>query len=257
MKDRYEFALDRVKKAGEMVLELRKKFLEVNTKNNDDRDLVTNVDLEVNEWIKKEIELSLPGDQVYSEESKDDGDKSESFWSIDPIDGTSNFARDVPHFAVVMTYVDKGEIVLGVVYNPVTREIFSFKNDDGVRLNGEKVKVSGVSSIKDAYVLMHIGRKEEVRDWGLRLQSHFLSKAKKNINLSSSALDLAFLASGRVDVVIYGTMTTLDIATAIAMVRSAGGEVYDIEGQPVVLSDKPQQIIATSTRELFEEISKI
>jgi myo-inositol-1(or 4)-monophosphatase len=257
MKDRYEFALNTVKKAGEMVLELRKNFLEVNTKNGDDRDLVTNVDLEVNEWIKKEIELSLPGDQVYSEESKDVGDRSESLWSVDPIDGTSNFSRDIPHFAVVMTYVEKGEVVLGVVYNPVTREMFSFKKDEKVKLNNEPVKVSSVSSIKDAYVLMHIGRKEEVKDWGLRLQSHFLSKAKKNINLSSSALDLAFLASGRVDVVIYGTMTTLDIATAIAMVREAGGEVYDILGNPIILSDKPQQIIATATKDLFDEISKI
>ncbi|MBP6879939.1 MAG: hypothetical protein KBC10_03190, partial [Candidatus Pacebacteria bacterium] len=83
------------------------------------------------------------------------------------------------------------------------------------------------------------------------------ASAKKNANLGSSALDLAFLASGRVDAVIYGTMTTLDIAVALSMVRLAGGEIYNLDGTPVVLSDSPQQIIATSTKELFKEISSI
>ena len=250
--NRYECILSIIMQAGDRLLAARDHHVSISTKNNDPRDLVTNVDIEINDFIKSEISTYFPGDKIYSEETGGDITAG-SFWTIDPIDGTSNFSKRIPHFAVVISFVENGDIACGAIFNPVTKELFSF-NKEGAYLNGEPIKVTTVTNLSEAGVMLSIGRKEVTREWGINLHRHFLGNAHKIINLSSSALDLAFLASGRVDVVIYGTMTTADIAAAIALVRRAGGEVYDISGTPVKLSTEPQQIIATSTRALFDAI---
>ena len=256
MKERHDFIISTIKEAGELLVAEIEKGFEVSSKEGDSRNILTEVDLIIDQFLKNKIKEKYPEEKIYSEEGGDEFG-SLPMWSLDPIDGTSNFARAIPHYAVVVAFIENGEAVVGAVFNPITRELFSFEKGRGVFLNGKEIKSSEVKSIKDAYVLLHVGRKESLHEWGLRLQKALLTSAKKNANLGSSALDLAFLASGRIDAVVYGTMTTLDIAVAISMVRIAGGEVYDISGKPVILSKEPQQIIATSTKDLFEEISSI
>lgn len=255
--ERLKFVTDIAVEAGRVVLEAREKYVEISSKGGDRRDVLTNVDIEANDFVKQKISEMFPGEAIYSEEDGSSIEGKDAYWSIDPIDGTSNFARDIPHFATVISYIEHGEATVGAIYNPVTRELFSFEKGKGAFLNGKPIHVSSVTTIEEAYVLMHPGRKEEVREWAIALQRDFLARAKKNTNLGSSALDLAFLAAGREDAVIYGTMTTADIAVAVALVREAGGEVYDIEGNPIELRDKSQQIIGTSTKALFDEIAKI
>lgn len=250
---KYQFIISTIKEAGEILLESRKKNIDITTKD-DYRDLVTNVDLEVNDFISKSINAAYPGEIIFSEESKQNIETSNSYWTIDPIDGTSNFARGIPSYAIVLAWVENGESVIGAIYNPITRELFSFEKGKGSFLNNEKINTSSISDIKESYVLLHIGRKEELREWGINLQKFFLANAKKNINFASSALDLCFLASGRVDIVIYGTLTTKDISAAIGLVRGAGGEVYDSHSAPVSLSDIPQKIFAVANKELFEKM---
>jgi myo-inositol-1(or 4)-monophosphatase len=175
-------------------------------------------------------------------------------WVVDPIDGTSNFARGIPHFAVCIGLLKDGVPILGAVYNPITRELYHAKQT-GAYLNGAKITVTSEVHLSDATVLLHIGRTEAVRAWGLALQEKFLSSAKKTINLGSSALDLCYLASGRVDGVIYGTMSLRDVASAALIVRMAGGEIYNYDtGLPAELLPEPQKIIATGTRALRDEI---
>ena len=82
----------------------------------------------------------------------------------------------------------------------------------------------------------------------------FLGSAKKVINLGSTALDICFIASDRVDIVIYGTFSVLDCAPAIGILREAGGEIYDMEGQPIKFKKEPQKIIATSNKDLLGEV---
>jgi myo-inositol-1(or 4)-monophosphatase len=256
MENRHEFIISLVKEAGEKILILKENSFEINTKNNNYRDLVTAVDLEINEFITSKIKENFPDDDIYTEEMGGEI-AGKNLWSVDPIDGTSNFARGIPHYAVVISYLVDGQPITGAIYNPVTGDLFSFDKDKGASLNGKPIRVTKISNLKDAYVLLHIGRSEKVREWGLNLQKAFLGTAKKNINLGSSALDLAFLASGRVDAVIYGTMTSIDVAVGTALVRAAGGEVYSPDGSPIRFTKVPQQIIAVSTRDLFEEIIKI
>ncbi len=254
MNDRYNFIISTIKQAGQLLLDARKRHFEVSSKEGDYRNIVTAVDLEINDFLEKAISLAYPEEVIFSEETDNAAAERTSFWSLDPIDGTSNFARNIPHFAVVVSYIENNEPIVGAVLNPVTGELFSFKKGEGVYLNGEKISVADISVLKEAYALLHIGRLEEIHEWGLEIQRIFLKEAKKTINLGSSALDLCFLAAGRVDIVIYGTITTRDIATAIAIVREAGGEVYDVFGNPVSINLTPQKIIGTANKALFTEI---
>lgn len=254
---RYRFIVSTVKQAGALLLQSWGRKFVVFTKDGDPRDPVTTVDLEINDFITETVQRAYPGEIIFSEEAKNISSVPDNFWMIDPIDGTSNFARHIPHFAVCITWLERNEAVMGAVYNPVTRELFSFVKNKGVFLNDRAIAVSVVTELKDSFVLLHIGRNPAVQDWGLRLQRVLLTSAKKNLNLGSSALDLCFLAAGRVEVVIYGTLTTRDVAVAIGVLRAAGGEIYTLDGLPASLNPAPQQIIATASRELFETFSKI
>ena len=253
MEERYLFIIEAIKEAGERLLLLMNKDVLVSSKEGDYRNIVTSADLEINNFLINKIKAAFPEEQIYSEETMGKN-MAGSFWSIDPIDGTSNFARRIPHFAIVLTYLEKNIPIMGAIHNPITGELFSFKKGEGAFLNGAKMAVSNVKNIKEAYTILHIGRQEEVRDWGINLHRRLLTSAKKTINLASSALDICFLASGRVDAVIYSAMTTLDVATAIGLLREAGGEVYDAQGLPAQFNQEPQKIIGASTRELFNEI---
>lgn len=254
--DRYQFILSTVVSAGDLLLKERDKNFTVSIKEGDYRNLVTSVDIEVDSFIKKSVQAAYPSEAIYSEESAEKGSsQKDSFWSIDPIDGTSNFSRGIPHFAVCLGFVENGVCVSGAVYNPVTKDLFSFEKGKGAFLNGNLIKVSGIKTLKDAYVLLHIGRPQELRQWGIDLQKKLLESAKKTINLSSSALDLCYVACGRVDATVYGTLTTIDCAPAIGILREALGEIYDASGKPALLAEGAQKIFATSSKELFDQIT--
>ncbi|MEN9913078.1 MAG: hypothetical protein RLY66_486 [Candidatus Parcubacteria bacterium] len=252
--NRSSFILSTIIEAGELLLKTREEKFTVSSKNGDSRDLVTSVDIVVDEFIKKAIKATFPGEIVYSEESASSIDESGSFWTIDPIDGTSNFSQGIPHYAVCIGYVENGQPVVGAVYNPVTKDLFSFENGAGASLNGSPIKVRTIEKLSDAHVLLHIGRKPELADWGLKLQRTLLATAKKNLNLGSSALDICFVAAGRVDASVYGTLTTKDISSAVGILREAGGEIYDENGNQAELSDKPQKVFSVATKALFQEI---
>lgn len=252
--DRHTFIIQTIREAGALLLDLRSKKVEIGSKESDYRNVLTSADIEVNDFISKRINLEYPGEIVLSEEIENNIETSTTYWTIDPIDGTSNFARGIPHYAVVIAWVENGAPIVGAVFNPVTRELFSFEKGKGVYLNENKINVSSITTVKDSYVLLHIGRKEEIRDWGINLQKFFLANAKKNINLASSALDLCFLAAGRADIVIYGTMTTRDISVAMGLVREAGGEVYDSNGNPAELSGESQKVYGVANKALFDEL---
>jgi myo-inositol-1(or 4)-monophosphatase len=240
------------KKAGQYALE-KSHDLSVSSKGDDYRNLVTNVDIEVSEMLKAEIRELFPEHAFYSEEEPGVIDKEKYTWVIDPIDGTSNYARSIPYYSSVVTVMKSGQVVTSVVFSPVLNECYQV-TASGVTLNGEAISASSTDKLKQAYVNFHPGRKSELRDWVGETKIFLLGEAKKSINLASSALDLCYIANGRMDVLIYGTLTTIDIAGAIEMVRRAGGEVYNYDTrEPVALTTEPQRIIATATSELLED----
>ena len=252
----YDFAVQLAKDAGVRVMEMRKEEKHVTHKGLDLRDLVSNVDKEVGAFLVEEIKKTFPEHAVYSEEdgASHADTKNPYQWTIDPIDGTSNFVRDIPIFAVCIGLLHEGVPVLGAIYNPVTDELFSFEHGRGAFFGDKKIQTSSVTDLKDAYSLLRVGRNESLANWGVETQRSFLKSLKKVSNLGSSALDLAYLAAARVEVVVYGTMTTRDISVAIGMVRAAGGEVYDLSGEAITISEMPQPIVATANKALFKKL---
>lgn len=225
----------------------------VSSKNNDPRDLVTNIDIAISDQLKEKISQSFPADKFYSEEDPSVVHSEERTWAIDPIDGTSNYARSLPLYSSCVSVLQNSAVLASAIYAPVLNECFVYRAGEAL-LNGVAIQVRGTTKLYDAYVNFHPGRKEEYRQWAADTKKELLGKAKKSINYGSSALDLCYLAAGRIDVLVYGTLNVVDVAGAVAMVRAAGGEVYNFDTkEPVSFTTESQRIIATTTPELLAD----
>ncbi|OGG41260.1 hypothetical protein A2118_04150 [Candidatus Kaiserbacteria bacterium GWA2_50_9] len=252
----YDFIVKTVREAGELLLKLRDEGFTATHKGSDTRDIVTSVDTAVNDFIISKIKEMFPEDGVYSEESV--GIEAEkNSWAIDPIDGSSNFARGIPHCAVCIAHLSGGVPDAGAVYNPVTNELFSFKKDGGAFLNGKQIYVSKITELKEASVFLHAGRKPELWDWGGASYTKLLAGAKKTLNYGGSALDACFVASGRIEANIYGRLSTMDIASAIGILLEAGGRVVNDNGEPAVFSTEPQKVLMTNCKEIEQSLLKL
>ncbi len=250
----YEFAITLVCKAGERLNNARLQGFEISHKGSDVRDVVTNLDVEISNFLIEEIKSVFPEHSIYSEEDITQQRRSEYEWVIDPIDGSANFSRNIPHFSVCVALLHKEIPVVGAVYNPITKELFSFEDGRGAFLNDKPIAVSTITTPSEAQGILVVGHQPPLWNWGAATYRSFLESLKKIKAFGSSALDLSFLAAGRADIVVYGTLTTKDCAAGIGIVRAAGGEVYTPQATPVEITSQRQTIIATGNRKLFEEI---
>ena len=254
--DRYNFIMTNVRLAGELLMRLRKEKFETLEKGGDPRDIVTSVDLAVNAFLIEKIREVFPEDALYSEEG---GGVSAAgrLWAIDPIDGSSNFSRGIPHFAICIAFLDGGVPETGAVYNPVTDELFSFKKGGGAFLNGAPIHVSGETDLKNAFVFLHAGRKPELWSWGGESYTKLLGAAKKTANYGGSALDACFVASGRIEANIYGRLTTMDIAAAIGILLEAGGRVVNEKGELVTFSSEPTKVVMANNDTIEKQVLEL
>jgi len=253
MNEYYDFVIELTKKAGEMVKERYHQDISINFKGGDPRDIVTDVDLRVSEFITDEIKKKYPDHVVYSEEAQNT-DTGEYVWTIDPIDGTHNFSRGFYHFSVCIGLLHNGEPFVGAVFNPITNELFSFEKGGGAYLNGEKINVSKRTELEGSFFLLRSGRKDGNSEWGSKMYKRFLDNKMKTSNLGSSALDICFVAAGRVEATVYGTLSTKDITCAIGILEEAGGELIQLEDDTEKISNKSQKTLAVANSNIKEKI---
>lgn len=249
----YEFAVTTARDAGLLIRDGQTKRFDVDMKGGDPRDVVTSVDLEANTFICDRIRSAFPDHTLYSEESGGE-EVGENVWAVDPIDGSSNYARGIPHFSTVISLLRHGEPVLGAVYNPMTDELFSFEKGKGAQLNGNPIRVSDITDLSAANVFFHAGRKEELRAWGGESYRRLLGSAKKTGNYGSSALDACFVAAGRIEANIYGRLSTLDVACALGILFEAGGIASDRQGNPLTYSSAPVGIYMANNQEMLTTV---
>ncbi|HUD02687.1 MAG TPA: inositol monophosphatase [Candidatus Paceibacterota bacterium] len=252
----HDFAVELVRKAGEHLKKVRPELLDITFKEDDPRNLLTNADIEIDQMMHEQILQAFPDHRIYSEEdaSAKQADAVGFVWTLDPIDGTSNFSRGLPLFSSCATLLENGVPIVGAIYSPIMDELYSFDVHTGAFLNGRPIKTSSITELSKATGLLHIGRKEPLWNWGLAVKRSFLESLSKSKDFAASALEMAFLAAGRVDIVVYGTFSSQDMAGAIGLVRAAGGEVYNMQGAPVAITPVSQTIVATANKELFEKI---
>jgi len=149
-------------------------------------------------------------------------------WVIDPIDGTVNYFFGIPHAAVSIALQHLGQSVVGVIYDPFTDELWTTFRGGPARLNGKIVRVSKRSRIEEAVIAVGFSKSRENLDQTLPHLVRLARRAKKIRILGSAALELAYVASGRLDVYIERTINLWDVAAGSLLVENAGGEFYTV-----------------------------
>jgi myo-inositol-1(or 4)-monophosphatase len=198
-----------------------------------DKDLVTEVDRESERLIVTHLLASFPDYNIVAEEGKYPQGDSPFRWIIDPLDGTTNYAHGFPWFCVSIGLEAAGEIVAGVIYNPVQEELFTASNGSGAFLNGRRLQVSSRSPLKNT--LLGTGFPYDCASDPANNFAHFVcfQKTARGIRRAgAAALDLAYVAAGRLDGFWELKLKPWDVAAGILMVHEAGGMVSTFDGSP-------------------------
>ena len=179
------------------------------------RDFVTKTDKHVEKVLIEELSKTKSNYSFLSEEvGKIENKDKENIWIIDPIDGTTNFLHGIPHFAICVALESKKEIISGLIYDPIKDEMFYAEKNKGAYLNNQRLRVSNKNLIDECL-----------------FSSNHEGVKFSNLNMRYSgcaALDLAYVASGRLDGFFHNKINLWDIASGALMVREAGGIVNDL-----------------------------
>ena len=203
-------------------------------------DLVTTVDFAAQEAIVSIIRESFPKDFIVAEESLDGSvnagidRRTARRWYVDPLDGTTNYIHAFPVFAVSLALEEpvNDEIVLGVTFDPMRDELFHAVRGEGAFLNGELIRVSGISDkSKTLFVTGFPFRSKKHLDDYLETFRFFFNNVRGIRRAGSAALDLAYVAAGRADAFWELTLSPWDMAAGIVLIEEAGGRVTDFFGE--------------------------
>jgi len=244
LKNYLEVALEAVKKAGEVLRSNLDNVGKIEYKG--EKSIVTKVDLLSEKVIKETISKHFPGHSILGEETGRDKKESSSYlWLVDPLDGTTNYAHSYPHFAVSIALQAKGELQLGVVYNPVREELFYAQEGRGAYLNGKKIRVSKIDALEESHLVTgFVYEKTNLFEENIIHFENFLRRAQSVRRDGSAALDLCYVACGRFDGFWELGLNAWDIAGGIVILEEAGGLVTDFGGRKIDLYG--EELLATN-----------
>ncbi len=242
---RLELALDLARRAGALLRDGYGRVESVRYKG--PIDPVTEYDLRSESLIREAIHTAFPDDSILGEEGGASG-SGPGRWTVDPLDGTVNFAHDIPIFAVSIAYGEGDRPRLGVIYDPMRDEIFHAAAGDGAWLNGMRMRVSTVEDLDRS--LLVTGFPYGIRSTPNNNLGHYAAFAMRSLGvrrLGSACLDLAYVAAGRFDGYWEFAVEAWDIAAGMLLVEEAGGRVTRADGQPYPLQP-PTSIVAANSR---------
>jgi myo-inositol-1(or 4)-monophosphatase len=191
--------------------------------------LVTDADRRSEEHIARFLEQELPGSSILGEEMHHAALEADRLWIVDPLDGTTNFTHNIPHFGVSVAYAEKGEILAGAVYDPMRRELFSARRGGGATLNGKPIHVSGRERLNQSIIGtgFYYDRGETMEKTLGALHALFKQEIHCMRRMGASSLDLAWLAAGRFDGYFEYTLSPWDFAAGLMILAEAGGKAVD------------------------------
>ena len=207
------------------------KVKNIERKKGEETNLVTEIDKQSEKLIIKKIRQHFSSHDILGEESGAHDAKSEYRWIIDPLDGTTNYTHGLPIFCVTIGVEHKGEIIAGAIYDPNTDEMFTAEKGKGAFLNGKRIRVSSADTLINS--LLVTGFPYNVKENPGNVVDHFvhfLPVAQGIRRLGSAALDLAYIACGRLDGYWEVFLNPWDKAAGILLVREAGGKVTTFSG---------------------------
>jgi len=236
--------------------EIMPRYLKVARQHKDDGSLFTEADLAAQHVLSKKLQAILPvpvlGEEMEAAEQQSLWKAGhEGLWCVDPIDGTSNFVRGLPYFAVSVALLRAGKSVMGVVYNPVSNEMFVAERGKGAFLNDERLEVRGeTATLKQALAAVDLKRLDKTLTVKLESDSPYCSQR----NFGASALDWCYTAAGRFDIYLHGGQSLWDYAAGELVLSEAGGHYCCIENDSFVQGNIWQRsVIAAGNKQLFEE----
>jgi myo-inositol-1(or 4)-monophosphatase len=219
-----------VRAAGRLAAEHYHRRSELDVERKGTQDLVSEADRACEDMIVGALKSLFPEDGYLGEERGRQNDGAETTWIIDPIDGTANFLRGIPLWCVSLGLLAGGNFVIGIIYNPITEELYAARQGKGATLNGKPIKVSEVKSLDEARLGIGFSYRQPVAAHGEAI-TRLLDAHCEYSRLGSGALGLAFTADGRLDGFFEAHINAWDVAAGICIVKEAGGRVNDFLGQ--------------------------
>ncbi|MDX8493709.1 inositol monophosphatase family protein [Mesorhizobium sp. VK22B] len=195
-------------------------------------DYVSQADRKAEEIVFAELSKARPGYAFLMEErGAVEGEDGQHRWIVDPLDGTTNFLHGIPIFSVSIALERQGQIVAGVVYNPAMDELYTAERGGGAFMNDRRLRVAGRAKLTDAVIgcgVPHLGRGQH-GNFLIELRN-VMAEVSGVRRLGSAALDLAYVAAGRMDGFWETGLSSWDIAAGTLLIREAGGFVSDMDG---------------------------
>ncbi|MFH1153626.1 MAG: inositol monophosphatase family protein [Pseudomonadota bacterium] len=237
-----EFLKTLARDAGRLCLEASRRRITVEFKSA--KDLVTEVDKQVEAFITSSVQRAYPGHDVFGEETGRSHLGSDFCWIIDPIDGTTSFFHKQPFYSVSIAVQNQGKTIAGAVYAPVLDELFWAEKGGGAHLNTISVRVSEAQVLADSVLATGFAcLRAGLRDNNLKYFNELLPRIRDIRRYGSAALDLCFVACGRLDGFWEMNLNLYDVAAGALIVTEAGGRVCDFQGGA---SFPGQGIVATN-----------
>ena len=235
-------ALEAAHEAGKILLEEFARPADITYKG--EADLVTQADRRSEQCIVARLQKYFPGHAIAAEEGTGQESTSRFRWHVDPLDGTTNFAHGYPCFGVSIGLAEGETLLAGVVYNPVSNEMFAAARGEGAMLNGRKIHVSKIDTLATSLLITGFPARKRHSSpniyyyWDFTLRSHGVRRD------GSAALDLAAVAAGRFEGFWEFGLKPWDTAAGMLIVEEAGGRVSEFNGSPYKLGGR--SILATN-----------
>ncbi len=202
------------------------------------RNIVTKADMLSEQAIIKTIRKRFPEHSFLTEESGSIGKNSRYTWIIDPIDGTTNFVSKIPSFAVSIALAENKDVVMGVVYNPYTNEMYFAEKGKGSYLNGKKLRVSGKKGFGECMLGFSLPNDIGIAKRTLSMLSKDYGTFRAIRNTGSASLNLCHVADKKYDLYFSFNVDAWDVAAAKLIVEEAGGRITNFDGEKWGISDK-------------------
>ena len=222
-------------------------------------DLVTEADLASQATIRERLLGEFPEHGFIGEEAENGDvqppaiDQTEFSWIVDPLDGTTNYVHGLENYCVSVALRRSHEIIVGTIYDPVRDHCFSAIRGQGARLNGNTIRVSDIGQVREALIATSFAARVSAESDEIRRFQRVLVQCQAIRRLGSAALNLCYVAQGKLDGYWATSVKTWDVAAGILILQEAGGTVTHLDGGPFDLDDP--RFIAAAQPELHAELA--
>lgn len=214
-------------------------------------DIKLELDVRAQDLITQIILDAFPDHAIYGEEGTAGNPASEFQWIVDPLDGTVNYFYGIPHFCVSVALRQGGKILAGVIYDPSREELWATSLGAASTLNGKPIKVSERTELGDTIISVGLAKVTETIHQNLPVMQELIHRVRKCRMMGSAALDLAYVACGRLDAYIEAGISLWDVAAGVLLVENAGGLVSLNPRE-----DKPEKYVIVASSGLVPVLTR-